>query len=213
MKVLSAVRQMVNETDPHFICLQEARPYIEVLERLHGFTIISPKGSSGEAGDSILLLKNEAPFDKFKRVVLRMKHTWTGPKAGKFHHARIFVGAEADGMLVISDHRTRPGWSDGGIAFQEEYEELAEVMLHAQNINKLKVAAVGDQNIGTRLPDQKLKYSPYKLAGALGGTVITRSAGLVDSAIVGEGIEGSVRELGHYGSDHSAFLFNLQVSV
>lgn len=209
-EVLQAVREMVKAFNPHFIALQEARPYRDILDKeLKGYTCISPKGNSGEAGDSLLFVRNASVFEKFQKVVLRMDTAWTGPKAGKFHHARIFVGAQSSGWLVISDHRTRPGWSQGGTAFIEEYNELHDVMSEAQ-AQGLRVSALGDQNIGTRPGDKKLKGSPFQLARALGGTVITRSAGKVDSAVTGHGVTGSCRELSAYGSDHPAYLFILE---
>lgn len=206
--VLKALRFMAQHYRPDVIALQEARPYRDEVARLHGYTAYYPKGKSGEAGDTITLLRDPAVARAVSVVMraLRMKSQWHGPKAGKLHHARIFPEVTRDWFTVVNVHRTRPSWSADGAAFVEEDKALSQ---SAEESPTDVWICVGDQNIGTRPGDKRLAHGPWALAKAIGANVITTDPGHVDYAI-GRGVRGTARRLDNHGSDHGAVLIDLE---
>lgn len=206
--VLKALRYMARRYRPDVIVLQEARPYRDEVQQLHGYSAFIPHGKSGEAGDTITLLRDPAIARAVSAVmrVLRMRSQWHGPKAGKLHHARIFPMVTRGWFTVINVHRTRPSWSADGAAFVEEDKALRDA---AEECPTDVLLIVGDQNIGTRADDKRLEHGPWALAKAIGARVITTDPGHVDY-LLGRGVRGEARRLDNHGSDHAAVLFDLE---
>lgn len=204
-EVRANVRKLARRYRPHVITLQEARPYIDDLRDLRGYKLFTPKGKSSEAGNCITLMREPSAAGEYVKKALRLHTRWRGPKAGKEHPGRVFL-AVSDGLwTVVNVHRTRPDWSAGGKAFAEEFGAL---LASAESTEGVWVC-VGDQNIGTRPDDKRMKYGPWQLARRIRAEVVTTSPGHIDYAIA-RGADGKAKRLGHYGSDHAAVLIKLK---
>lgn len=184
--------------DADTILLQEAHGYIDALRDIDGYRLFVANGK-GEAQGTPILIRVGLPA--VRRHAIRCTHPWTGPKQKQPHRGRVFTVAGIPDLTYIDVHRTRPGWSPGGVAFREEYDRLLD---RANRIDGPLLIG-GDQNIGTRPGSDRGPHTPWALAKAIGGKVITTSPGRVDYAIV-RGLTGTAVEKGLYGSDHHAVL-------
>lgn len=201
-EVVRAVRSMAREHDADGFLLQEAAGYFEALRDLPGWDAVAPRGK-GDARGNIILAPERSHVER--RHAIRCRLDWTGPKHGKHHDGRKMPVADVDDWRYVSVHRTRPGWSKGGLAFAEEFERLAEVA----DRTRIPLVLGGDQNIGTRPGADRGRHTPFALARRIGGTIITTHPGNVDYVIV-RGLTGKAWELGEYGSDHNAVLVTLR---
>ena len=181
--------------------LQEAHGYIAALRDLPGWHLVAAKGQ-GEARGNPMLVRDTLPLQR--RRAIRCHTPWTGPKAGRHHRGRVFTVADVAGWRLVNVHRTRPGWSPGGGAFTEEHDRLLDAALDADG----PLVIAGDQNIGTRPGGDRGPETPWALAEAIGGRIVTTTEGRIDYAVT-RGVGGFARQLGKYGSDHAAVLFVL----
>lgn len=206
--VLRAVRNMARWHRPWVICLQEARGYRDELARLRGYELQAPTGPTGEDGNCVTLVRLPVKNPRLRRVwrVLRLRRGWRGPKRGLPHAGRRFLETRLSWITVVNLHRTRPGWSDGGRAFAEEYEALLD---SCERRSTPAWVCVGDQNIGTNPADKRMRWSPWQLHVRIGGRVITTLARHIDYA-VGVGVTGKAKRLAKHGSDHNAVLITLR---
>lgn len=202
LEVVRAVQRIAHETDAQVFMLQEAHGYVEALRRLAGWNVVVANGQGEAQGTPILV---RAGLDYRRHHAIRCNNRWVGPKAGQRHRGRVFTVATVEGDLYVNVHRTRPGWSQFGAAFAEEYRRLHDLALDTDG----PLVMAGDQNIGTRLGGDRGRNAPWELAQSIRGRVVTTTPGRVDYAVV-RGLYGDAEQLDEYGSDHHAVLLTLK---
>lgn len=204
--VAAQVLRLTSQHRPHVVMLQEAKGYTKALRRgVPGYRLHAARGSA-ESANCTTLVRRDVPSKRVR--ALRLRHHWTGPKAGALHEGRTFLSVDlAKKWREVNVHRTRKDWGDGR-AFVEEYDALKRL---ADRTNHRVLSIGGDQNTGTRPGPDQGPHTPAALARAIGADIATPSPGRVDYGLIRGARVVGVRTLRRPGGDHDPVLITTTI--
>ena len=201
-----ALQQLIRDTEPDVIVLQEAGKYTEVLKKRFGkkWYVYAKSGWDESDMNPVLVWKKGHQKKKYGKGwgTVRTHKTWTGPQGGD-HKGRTWTWVHVDEHRIMSYHRCTGGKDQNKDAFVEEYD-VTSGWIRKQTV---PVIIFGDHNCG---PKATHKGSSKKIAQSVDGRVIfdTEEPGI--DYVLSKGVRGTTNRLKKdYGSDHHPAVFTL----
>jgi exonuclease III len=195
------LHDLIQDTDPDVICLQEADGYVDMLKNRYGdhWWVYAKNGWEESQHNPVMVRKSVDEKKTFEEGwnVARYTTKWHGPQGGS-HNGRTWTFVNVNGIWVMSFHRCTDGNGKNKAAFQDEFDRVVK-----WSSNRSKPWIIfGDHNCG---PKKTFKGASKNIANKVGGKI--RHDGGIDYAIT-KNLKGSVNHLNKsYGSDHAACVF------
>jgi exonuclease III len=198
------LQDLIDDTKPDIICLQEAGGYVSMLKNRFGekWWVYAKSGWEESQMNPVLVWKKDRAKQTYEDGwnTLRYQTKWTGPQGG-VHYGRTWTWVLVDDAVVMSFHRCTNGSGSNSNAFIDEHDKVVNWAGHRNR----PWLVLGDHNCG---PAKTFAGSSKKIAMHTESWIRSDPADPgIDYAIT-HGMEGTVKHGKAYGSDHEAIIFN-----
>lgn len=203
-QVIQGLADLIENTTPDVVCLQEANQYTDELrKRFSKGWFIYAHHDWPESAESPVMVRQVGHTRRRRNTkdgwsTLHTRVRWVGPEGGT-HEGRTWTYVQVAGLWVMSLHRATDGDGQNRKACAEEHDRLVRwIQRHDRCL------IVGDHNMSARadFPGSSSRIAEHSDSSL----AFDSGEGLVDYAIQ-HGVRGEVRKKSHRGSDHPAVLW------
>lgn len=201
--VCDSIENLIENTNPDVICLQEAKQYTDALHNRFDsdWYVYAKKGWEESTANPVLVHRSQGNRKGYGEGwgTLRYKTRWVGPQGGA-HDGRTWTWALVNGLYVMSLHRCTDGDGRNSDAFADEARILEDWIDDCDS----SVLVIGDHNCGHKAT----YYGASKtIAQAVDGMIVADAEEPGIDYAIKRGLKGDVHRGKSYGSDHECVKF------
>lgn len=201
---IRGLRALIRDTDADAVLLQEAKNYLLMIRLVFGvlWRIYGGMFPRTDSANCVVMVRRTIRRGRHGAVRNRTPWVYTGKGRRVTHPGRVWRWARADGVYLMSVHRSTNALSINKVAGREEADRVMEWF----DDHAGPMLAAGDWN---NAHDDPRSNAPADIAKHVKADVVVPGDSRIDFAIARD-LDVATWRGSKYGSDHHAHIYRLR---